>query len=271
MDNRSNTARLIAHMPDLYLEPKLRSLVPGSLAGKVTLVTGASRGVGAHVAVDFCMAGADVIVNYRSKGSRAEEVVKAINASGRRAVSFRADLTVETEVNAMMEATKAEFDGLDYLILNASGGLEKDKSVDYSMLLNCSAQLSTLNCALPLLRPGARVIFVTSHLAHFYGEKPVYTGYEPVAIGKNAGEKALLERIPELSARSISLVVVSGDMIDGSITPRLLNRQNRGIIEFRKKRAGRLPTVEEFAKAIVDAAGDDSLPTGQIVFVGTTN
>jgi 3-oxoacyl-[acyl-carrier protein] reductase len=258
-------------MPDLYLEPKLRSFVPGSLAGKVALVTGASRGVGAQVAVDLSTAGADVIINYRTKGGRAEEVASAINVAGRRAVPFQADLTIETEVNAMMEATQAEFDGLDYLILNASGGLEKGKPEDYSILLNCSAQLNTLSSALPLLRPGGRVIFVTSHLAHFYGEKPVYPGYEPVAIGKNAGEKALLERIPELSARSLSLVVVSGDMIDGSITPRLLNRQNRGIIEFRKERAGRLPTVEEFAKAIVDAAADDALPTGQIVFVGAAD
>jgi 3-oxoacyl-[acyl-carrier protein] reductase len=258
-------------MSDLYFEPKLPPFIPDSLTGKVALVTGGSRGVGAQVVTYFSEAGADVVINYRSKMGRAEKIASGTSLSGRRALPFQADLTIPVEVNAMIEATKREFDGLDYLVLNASGGLEKDKPEDYSMLLNCTAQLGMLESALPLLRPGARVIFVTSHLAHFYGDKPVYPRYEPVAIGKNAGEKALLKRIPDLSVRSISLIVVSGDMIDGSITPRLLNRQNRGLIDFRKGQAGRLPTVAEFAKAIVDAAADETLSTGQIVYVGAAD
>jgi 3-oxoacyl-[acyl-carrier protein] reductase len=264
-------AQLMFTMVDLYLEPLVRPYVPDSLVGKVALITGASRGIGAQIASDFSKAGAEVVINYRSKGERAEEVASAIRAAGKNALPIQADLTNEAEVAEMMSAANAQFGGLDYLILNASGGLEKGKSENYSLLLNCTAQVNTLKLAIPFLRPSARVVFVTSHLAHFYGVKPVYPAYEPVAIGKNAGERALLQRVPELTARSISLIVVSGDMIDGTITPKLLNRQNRGIIDSRKSAAGRLPTVDEFAKSIVDAAADESLPTGQIVLVGTAD
>jgi 3-oxoacyl-[acyl-carrier protein] reductase len=257
-----------SHTEPILVLPKLRPFIPGSLTGRVALVTGASRGIGAQIALLFAEGGADLVLNYRSKGGRAEEIAAEITKSGRIALPLQADLTIREEVGAMMAAAKTRFGGLDFLVLNASGGLEKGKPEGYSMLLNLTAQVQTLDFALPLLRAGATVVFVTSHLAHFYGEKPVYPGYEPVAMGKKAGEEALLERIPELSALGVSLIIVSGDMIDGTITPRLLNRQNPGLINTRKEQAGRLPTIDEFAKAIVDAATDDSLPTGQVILVG---
>jgi hypothetical protein len=122
-----------------------------------------------------------------------------------------------------------------------------------------------------LLQPQGRAIFITSHLAHFYGQKPVYPGYEPVAIGKLAGEKELRAMIPQLATRKIALIVVSGDMIEGTITPKLLNRTNRGLIEFRREQAGRLPTVEEFGQAIAEAAADPNLQSGTTVYVGGTD
>ena len=95
-----------------------------------------------------------------------------------------------------------------------------------------------------------RVVFVTSHLAHFYGEKPIFPDYETVAASKKAGETALRERIGELAALGISLVVVSGDLIEGTITPKLLERAAPGLIETRRAQAGELPTVRDFAEAI---------------------
>lgn len=258
-------------MDDLYVEPSLQLIQKGALAGKIALVTGASRGIGAVTARVLAQAGAQVILNYRSKGSRAEKVATEIEAAGGRASTIQSDITVSQEVDAMLDQIRKEFGFLNFLILNASGGLEKDKGDDYSMVLNCTAQLDLLKKSVPLFQAQGRAIFVTSHLAHFYGQKPVYPGYEPVAVGKLAGENALRAMIPQLTASQIALIVVSGDMIEGTITPKLLNRTNRGVIEFRRQQAGRLPTVEEFGRAIAEAAADPHLQSGTTVYVGATD
>jgi hypothetical protein len=80
--------------------------------------------------------------------------------------------------------------------------------------------------------------------------------YEQVAISKRAGEDALRELIPELDARGIGFVVVSGDMIEGTITATLLERANPGAINARKEAAGRLYNVSEFAAEVASAAVD---------------
>jgi 3-oxoacyl-[acyl-carrier protein] reductase len=257
--------------PDLFIEPQLRPILGGSLAGKVALVTGASRGVGAVTARVLAQGGVHVILNYRSKGSRAEKVVAEIKSAGGKASTIQCDITVASEVDTMLNQVGHEFGFLNFLILNASGGLEKDRGEDYSMLLNCTAQLNLLKKSMPWLRPSGRAVFVTSHLAHFYGKRPVHPVYEPVAAGKLAGEKALRAMIPELAAEGIALMVASGDMIEGTITPRLLNRTNRGLIDFRRRQAGRLPTVEEFGLAIAQAATDPDLESCATVYVGATD
>jgi 3-oxoacyl-[acyl-carrier protein] reductase len=240
------------------------------LAGKVVLVTGASRGVGAETARLLAANGADVVVNYRSKERRAQEVADAVTAAGRTALLVQADLADDGALAAMAERIREQFGRLDMLILNASGGLEREMPASYAMRLNRDAQLATLDHVLPLMGEGGRVIFVTSHLAHFHGEKPVMPEYEPVAASKRAGETALRERLADLTANGISLVVVSGDLIDGTITPKLLDRQNPGTIDARRQRAGWLPTTHDFAFAIVDAAADPNLAPGATVFVGST-
>lgn len=234
-------------------------------------MTGASRGIGASVALMMAEEGADVAVNYRSKGPRAEEIANQVRALGRRALLARADLTDQSGVAAMADAIEGTFGRLNDLVLNASGGLEKGKPASYAMELNLTAQVRTLDAVLPLMQSGGAIVFVTSHLAHFYGRKPVYTAYEDIAASKRAGEDALCSRIPEFEARGIRLAIVSGDMIEGTITPKLLERTQRGLIEGRRAQAGALPTVQEFAAAIVDAAADASRPNGHVSFVGPTD
>ena len=153
---------------DLFIEPRLRPILAESLAGKVALVTGASRGVGAVTARVLAQGAAHVILNYRSKGSRAEKVVAEIKSAGGKASTIQCDITVAAEVDNMLNQVRREFGFLNFLILNASGGLEKDRGEDYSMLLNCTAQLNLLKKSAPWLRPPGRAVFVTSHLAHFY-------------------------------------------------------------------------------------------------------
>jgi NAD(P)-dependent dehydrogenase (short-subunit alcohol dehydrogenase family) len=239
-----------------------------TLRGKTALVTGASRGIGAAVALLLAERGADVVINYRSKSPRATETALQVEALGRRALALRADLTEPAEVSEMASAVQDAFQRLDVLVLNASGGLEKDKPDSYAMALNLTAQVRTLETFMPLMPRGGCIVFVTSHLAHFYGHKPVYAAYEGIAASKKAGEDALRARLPEFEARGLRLVIVSGDMIEGTVTPKLLERTQRGLIESRRAQAGTLPTVAEFAAAIADAAANDDRRNGDVVFVG---
>lgn len=238
--------------------------------GEIAMVTGASRGIGASVACMLAERGADVVINYRSKSSRAFEVADAVRATGRQALVAQADITSESEMKEMIKLVEEQFGRLDILILNASGGLEKDKAFDYAMQLNYTAQVRAVDLCLALMPRGGRIVFVTSHLAHFYGHKPVYPMYELVAKSKKAGEEALRDRIPELTTRGIKLLVVSGDLIEGTITPKLMQRQNPGFIESRCTQVGFLPSVEDFARAIVDATANTQLESGATVFVGST-
>jgi 3-oxoacyl-[acyl-carrier protein] reductase len=237
---------------------------------RVVLVTGASRGVGASVATLLAGRGSSIVVNYHSKRSRADDVAAAVRALGQRALVAQADLTSKDEVAAMMDSVRLEFGRIDTLILNASGGLEKGKPPDYAMELNLTAQVRVVDLGLPLMPRGSRIIFVTSHMAHFYGDRGVSGPYHPVAASKYAGEQALRARRAELDKMGIALIVVSGDMIEGTITPRLLERMNRGVTQSRRDEAGSLPTVDEFARAIADAA-TDAQPSQATIFVGNTN
>ncbi|MGN6485609.1 MAG: SDR family oxidoreductase, partial [Thermomicrobiales bacterium] len=140
-----------------------------SLSGKTVLVTGASRGVGRAAALFLAERGATVVINYRSKARRAEQVAEEVEAKGGKAFIVEADVTDFASVEAMYGKVKDEVGGLDVLILNASGGLEKDAAPDYAMVLNRDSQVNLVRSALPVLNPGARIVFVTSHLAHFHG------------------------------------------------------------------------------------------------------
>jgi 3-oxoacyl-[acyl-carrier protein] reductase len=235
----------------------------------VALVTGASRGVGAATASFLAQRGYDIVVNYHSKRSRAEDVAATVRAFGRRAFVAQADLTRTADVASMMESIRSEFQHINALILNASGGLKKGKSPDYAMQLNFAAQVRVGDFALPLMPNGGRIVFVTSHMAHFYADKGMTGPYEPVAASKYAGEQALRARRTEFANLGISLVVVSGDMIDGTITPRLLEQMDRGMTQSRREQVGALPTVDEFARAIVDAASSPE-PAHATIFVGGT-
>lgn len=229
-------------------------LEPGTLAGRRALVTGSSRGIGADTVRYFAEAGADVVVNFRNKAPRAEKLAAELRQLGVRALVQGADLTDTESLAAMMNVIKTEYGVIDVLVLNASGGMESGVGEDYALRLNRDAQLSVLDAALPLMGEGSRVVFVTSHQAHFIRTTETMPEYEPVARSKRAGEDALRERIPELAERGIEFVVVSGDMIEGTVTATLLERANPGAIEQRRESAGKLYNVSEFAAEIARAA-----------------
>ncbi|MCS5713123.1 SDR family oxidoreductase [Herbiconiux sp. CPCC 205716] len=242
-------------------------LAPGSLDGKRVLVTGSSRGIGADTIGYFAEAGASVVINYRNKEARAVKLANSIRENGGTAIVAGADLTDPDSVAALFDQVQAELGGLDVLVLNASGGMESGMAEDYAMSLNRDAQVSVLTSALPLLAPGSRVVFVTSHQAHFIRTTPTMPEYEQVALSKRAGEDALRDLIPRLDEAGVEFVVVSGDMIEGTITATLLERMNPGAIGARKEAAGRLYNVSEFA-AEVAAAAVDPIPADHTRLVG---
>ncbi|ROS30103.1 NAD(P)-dependent dehydrogenase (short-subunit alcohol dehydrogenase family) [Rathayibacter sp. PhB127] len=244
-------------------------LAPGSLDGKRVLVTGSSRGIGADTVRYFAEAGASVVVNYRSKAPRATKLVDQITAAGGSAFAVGADLTDAESRTALFAEIEQKLGGLDVLVLNASGGMESNMGEDYAMVLNRDSQVATLEAALPLLGEGSRIVFVTSHQAHFIRTTPTMPEYEPVALSKRAGEDALRERIPALTERGVEFVVVSGDMIEGTITATLLERSNPGAISSRRESAGKLYNVGEFA-AEVALAAVEPIPAENTRLVGDT-
>lgn len=245
-------------------------LAAGSLAGKNVLVTGSSRGIGADTIRYFAGAGANVVINYRNKEARAVKLADEVRALGVQAVVVGADLTDPASVAAMFATTKAELGDLDVLVLNASGGMESGMAEDYAMQLNRDAQVSVVEHAMPMLRQGSRIVFVTSHQAHFIRTTPTMPEYVPVATSKRAGEDALRAKQDDFDAAGVDFVVVSGDMIEGTITATLLERANPGAISSRKESAGRLYNVGEFA-AEVAAAAVEPIPENHTRYVGDTS
>ena len=238
------------------------------LAGKGAIITGSSRGIGAATAQLLGARGAGVVVNYRAKAPRAQKVAKGIEEAGGQAVTVGADLTEAEGAKALVDAAMESFGSLDLLILNASGGMESDRGEDYALKLNRDAQVQMARTAIEVMPEGSQIIFVTSHQAHFIDQTATMDAYEPVARSKRAGEDALREMAPELAEKGIKLTVVSGDMIEGTITATLLNRAEPGAIEARREAAGKLYSVQEFAAEIAQLVGREDLEQVHTELVG---
>ena len=238
---------------------------------RTALVTGGSRGIGAATATVLAAHGYDVAFTYRNKRARADRVAGRIRALGVRALPVQSDITHPDEMAALYARIATWSGMLDALILNASGGMERDlvaADSNYPMRINRDAQINAFDGALPLMTQGGAVVFVTSHWAHLYGQVEQIPAYEPVAASKYAGEMALRARMDELAARGIRLIVVTGDLIEGTITPKLLERTSPGLEQDRRTALGPLPTAQEMGQVIADAAVDTSLPSGQVIVIG---
>ncbi|BDT88254.1 SDR family oxidoreductase [Nocardia cyriacigeorgica] len=235
-------------------------------ARRTVVITGASRGIGAETARVLAAGGDHVVINYREKRKRADTLAAEIIAAGGAASTVGADICDGASAQAMIEEVVRQHGQLDVLVLNASGGLERGAAPDYPMRINRDAQQRLVRLALPQMPAGSRIVFVTSHQAHFHGRKPVPADYEPIAASKRAGEDALRAMIPELAEHGVRLLVVSGDMIDGTIIVRLLERRDPGAVTARRDQA-ELPTIAEFAAAVA-AAASSTAESGTTTYVG---
>ena len=238
---------------------------------RAALVTGGSRGIGAATAVALAARGYDVAITYRNKAARANEVIAEVTRHGVRGLAVGCDITLSEQLDALFAELRAWTERLDVVALNASGGLEREALAadpNYPFRINRDAQLATLDAALPLMRRGSTVVFVTSHWAHLFGQVVQLPAYDGVAESKHAGEMALRGQQEELSARGVRLLVVTGDLIEGTITPKLLERKAPGLAGGRRGEIGKLPTAREMGEVIAAAANDPTLPTGHTIVVG---
>src|SRR5215467_3457057 len=223
----------------------------------VALITGGSRGIGAATALALADCGYDVAITYRNKATRASEVTTEIVQRGVRALAVGCDITRQVDLAQLFASLKDWTSRLDLVVLNASGGLERDllaADPQYPMHINRDAQLALLDGALPLMHKGGTVVFVTSHWAHLYGQVQQIPIYTPIAETKYAGEQALRARQEELANHGIRLIVVTGDLVEGTITPKLLERSAPGLSNHRRGQIGQLPTASDMGKAIALAA-----------------
>jgi len=141
------------------------------LVGKVALVTGGSRGIGAAIAARLAELGSDVAITYAQSKQRADEVVDVIKAHGRRGLAINADSAAAEEVVAAVGTVVDEFGRLDVLVNNAGifqAGPIDDVSledVDRTLGIHVRAVYLASQAAARHMTDGARIISIGSNLA----------------------------------------------------------------------------------------------------------
>jgi 3-oxoacyl-[acyl-carrier protein] reductase len=219
------------------------------LEGKRALVTGASRGIGASIAKALAAEGADVAITYEKSAERAAEVVRAIEAQGRRAVAVQADSADVAAVQASVEKTVAKLGGLDILVNNA-GILRvaelKDISledIDAMLNVNVRAPIVASKAALAHLTKGGRIITIGSFFADRVPASilSVYAGSKSALVAFTKG----LAR--ELGPKEITVNLVQPGSIDTDMNP--ANGPFAGTLQ-QITALGRYGAVEDIANAV---------------------
>src|SRR6266481_5864146 len=145
------------------------------LDGKVAIVTGASRGIGAAIAQRLAADGATVIINYAGKAAEAQELARKIEAAGGGAISTQADVSDAAAVARMFDSALASYGGVDILVNNA--GIMKlaalaesdDALFDSQVAVNLKGTFNTLRQAAKKLRSGGRIVNLSTSVV---GLKP---------------------------------------------------------------------------------------------------
>ena len=164
---------------------------PKSLAGKVALVTGASRGIGAGIALELGSRGASVVVNYVKTKSSADDVVQQIEGFGSKAVAMQADVSKVSEITRLFEEAKQHFGKID-IVMSNSGTESFDKTeeiteerFDHVFGLNVRAQFFVGQHAYKYCEEGGRLILMSSIAAGLLGvrDHALYSGSKSAVNG----------------------------------------------------------------------------------------
>jgi 3-oxoacyl-[acyl-carrier protein] reductase len=231
----------------------------GKLDGRVALVTGASRGIGAAIAAAFGREGAMVAVDYNRSEARAAEVVAAIEAAGSKAIAVRADVTDGQAVRAMVERTVGALGPIDVLvnnagILNAAPLDQMSEEVwDTMIASNLRSVFLCTRAVLPamLARGRGKIINVTSQL----GQKgmPNHAHYAAAKAGVIGFTRALAR---EVGPRGVHVNAIAPGPIETELIGPISDefRREKTAI-FALRRFGR---PDEVAPTAVFLASDDS-------------
>ncbi|HXI82467.1 MAG TPA: 3-oxoacyl-ACP reductase family protein [Verrucomicrobiae bacterium] len=191
------------------------------LAGKVAVVTGGSRGIGAAIARRLAADGASVAVTYSKGVDAATSVVKAIESTGGKAIAIQADAADADAVKAAVEKTVATFGRLDVLVNNAGTAIPKKfeeatlEEMDRVININVRGVFVATQAALKHMRDGGRIITIGSSV----GERVLVPGLVPYAATKGAVKIFTQGLAREVGSRGITVNNVQPGPIDTDLNP----------------------------------------------------
>jgi 3-oxoacyl-[acyl-carrier protein] reductase len=232
-----------------------------NLEGRVALVTGASRGIGAAIAVALADAGAAVAINYRERAHEAESVAAAITAAGRRAITVQADVSSGAAVAAMVGRVTDALGAPDILVNNAGIALIRDiddlreADFDRTISVNLKSAFLCTQAVLPAMRAQrwGRIVNVSSGAAR---------GAGGVGLHYNAS-KAGLEGL----TRGYAARLVKQGITVNAVAPSLIETDmvRSGVASSATRiPLGRFGTSEEVAQVVLMLVGNAYM-TGQTV------
>ena len=241
------------------------------LAGKVAVVTGASKGIGAQIARQLAADGAAVVVNYSSSKEGADKVVAEITKEGGRAVAVKANLSKPAEVEGLFIDTKKKFDRLDILVNNAGiyefAPLESvtpehfHKQFDLNVL---GLVLATQQAAKHFGTAGGSVVNVSSVVATL--APPNTAVYSATKAAVNAITRSLAQ---ELGPRRIRVNAVNPGMVEteGTRSAGITDSDFRKTVEAQTP-LGRIGQPQDIAPAVAFLASDDAAwITGETLYI----
>ena len=241
---------------------------PGARAGKVVLVTGSSRGMGAAFARRLGRDGFNVTVNYLTNRELAAAVVRDIERSGSKAISVQADVSDAGAVARLFDATEEAFGGIDVVINNAGimrlapFATMKDEDFARLMDVNLKGGFNVLREAAKRVRDGGRIISMSSSI----------TQLRTATYGPYAASKAALEIFSsclakELRGRQISVNALAPGVVSTSLFLDVPGRTEAEIRQFAERTPhGRIGAPEDLAAAMAAlVSADASWINGQTV------
>lgn len=245
----------------------------GKLSGKVAVVTGASKGIGAAIAERFGKEGASVVVNYASDKAGAERVAKQIEASGGRALVVKADVSKKEDIQKLFGETTLRFGKVDILVNNAGvyefRPLEAIDENHFHKLFNLNLLgllLTTKTAVENMNGEGGSVINVSSVVA-----KTPPAGASVYSATKGAVDVVTRSLAQELGARKIRVNSLSPGFTDTEGVRSSADTNGEAFRDLAVSRTplGRVGTGEDIAGAAAFLASDDSRwITGETILTG---
>jgi 3-oxoacyl-[acyl-carrier protein] reductase len=235
----------------------MSSKTTGNLAGKVALVTGASRGIGAAIARRLAADGASVAITYSKGADAAASVVKAIEGAGGKALAIQANAVDAAAVKAAVEKTVETFGQLDVLVNNAGTAIPKPfeeatlEELDYVIDLNLRGVFVATQAALKHIGYGGRIIMIGSCL----GERNMTPGLAAYAATKGAVKMFTQGLSREVGSRGITVNNVQPGPIDTDLNPAAGDWAAPQIAVTALKRYGH---VDEIAAMVAFVAGPEA-------------